>query len=67
MMWWVNTDKAPGAPQVILSLSFLSRTGVEMQWIKLVGSDKNREITQQLLLWKRQISLEKLIQFIANK
>lgn len=29
MVWWVNTDKEPGTPQVALLLSLLSRTGVE--------------------------------------
>jgi len=56
LVWWVNLGWLPAAHQATVSFLF-NRTGGKNKIKKLIGWDKNREITYQLLSWAKQIRL----------
>ena len=60
-MWWVNIGWLPGVHQAALSFRLLSRTGGENETKKLVGQDKDREITHQLPAQAKQTELGEII------
>jgi len=49
-LWWVDLGQLPDPHPAALSLS---RTGGENTMRKVMGGDKGRETTHQLLSWAR--------------
>ena len=59
-LYWVDVGWLPGAHQAALSLPLFNKTGRENTMKKLVGQDKDKEITPQLLSQAKQTRLREI-------
>jgi len=56
-VWWADLGLQSNNHPAALPLSLLNRTGVENRMKTLLGQDKDREVTYQLLSQAKQTQL----------
>ena len=58
LLWWVNLGSLPGAHQATFLLHLLNKTVGENKIKKIMGWDKDREITHQVPSQEKQTQIQ---------